>query len=344
MKQFILLAFSFFNWVVIARAQDMDNAGDYLSAINKAHTEMNKRYMEYVSAAAHGRRARKVEKLRKQVIDNVEKAQDYTLNLPYYKGDNTLRQSSIDYIKMCYSIFNDDYAKIVNMEEIAEQSFDAMEAYILLQEKTNQKLDEAFEKMRKATETFAAKYHINLIENTSELNQKIGVANQLSHYHNQVYLVFFKCNWQDNNLSKAIHDKKLNDAEQARNAVIKYAKEGIAVLDTTKGFEGDLALVSTCKQVLKFYLKNAENEVPKVTEYFVKEENFQKIKKSMEGKSSPSKEEVDAYNKAVNDINLAVNTFNQLNNTMFTGRNEAIKNWEDASKEFYDTHMPHYKR
>jgi hypothetical protein len=343
MKKSFLILFAILS-TIVTRSQDMDNPGQYMSAISKAHTEMNQRYMEYVSAAAHGRRARKVEKLRKAVLDNIDKAQDYTLNLSYYKGDNSLRQSSIDYIKMCYNIFNDDYAKIVNLEEIAEQSFDGMEAYLLLQEKTNQKLNEAYEKMRAATKAFAAKYNVNLVESTSELNEKMGVANELTHYHNQIFLVFFKSNWQETNLTKAVNDKKLNDAEQSRNALIKYAKEGIAVLDTTKGFEGDKALVSACKEVLKFYLNEAQNDAPKVTEYFVKQENFEKIKKGMEGKSSPTKEEVDSYNKAVNDINLAVNSFNQLNSSMNTGRQEALKNWESTSKEFMDTHMPHYKR
>lgn len=56
-----------------------------------------------------------------------------------YNGDNSLRQSSIDYIKLCYNVFNDDYAKIINLEDIAEQSFDEMQAFLLLQEKQTKK-------------------------------------------------------------------------------------------------------------------------------------------------------------------------------------------------------------
>ena len=38
---------------------------------------------------------------------------------------------------------NDDYAKIVNMQEIAEQSYDEMEAYFLLKEAVDKKMKEA---------------------------------------------------------------------------------------------------------------------------------------------------------------------------------------------------------
>lgn len=345
MKKYLFFVITLIVSCVCAKAQDYDDhPGQYMDAIAKAHIDMDKQYMAYTSAAAHGRRARKVEKLRKQVLTTIEKSEDYSINLPYYKSDNSLRQASIDYIKMCYSIFNEDYDKIVNMEDIAEQSIDEMEAYILLKEKTDEKLHEAGVKLHAATVAFAAKYNVNLIEGDDELSAKMAVASKLHHYHNIIFIVFFKCNWEDNALTKAINDKKLNDAEQARSALIKYCNEGVSLLDTCKGFEGDLALVASCKSCLKFYKKMAENDVPKVTDFFVKEENFQKLKKNLDSKSSPTKEEIDTFNKAVNDFNVAVNTFNQTNQNMNAGRNEVIADWNKTGTEFYDTHMPHYKK
>lgn len=345
MKNYYLLLITLFIASTITKAQDYENHPvQYMDAINKAHVDMDKKYMAYTSAAAHSSRARKIEKLRNQVVESIEKSEDYTMNLPYYIKDNSLRQSSIDYIKICYSIFNEDYAKIVNMEEIAEQSVDEMEAYILLKEKTDEKLHEAGVKLHAATVAFAAKYNVHLIETNDELSEKMAVAGNLHHYHNKIYMVFFKCNWENNMLTKAINGKKLNDAEQARTALIKYCNEGMAILDTCKGFEGDMALVNNCKTCLKQYKKMAETDVPKVTEFYVKEENFEKMKKNIEGKSSPSKVEVDAFNKAVNDYNLAVNDYNTTNNAMNTNGNDIVNSWGTTSSEFYDTHMPHYSR
>jgi hypothetical protein len=345
MRKYVLILITLLSVSIVTKAQDYDDhPGQYMDAIAKAHIDMDKQYMAYTSAAAHGRRARKVEKLRKQVLTAIDKSEDYTINLPYYKGDNSLRQASIDYIKMCYSIFNEDYEKIVNMEEIAEQSVDEMEAYILMKEKTDLKLKQAGASLHAATVAFAAKYNVNLVEGNDELGDKMAVAAKLHHYHNIIFIVFFKCNWEDNALTKAINDKKLNDAEQARTALIKYCNEGLAVLDTCKGFEGDMALVNSCKSSLKFYKKMAETNVPKVTDFFVKEENFQKLKKNLDGKSSPSKDEIDTFNKAVNDFNVAVNVYNQNNQEMNTSRNEMLAEWDKAGTEFYDTHMPHYKK
>jgi hypothetical protein len=329
---------------VKSTAQDMENPGTYMTAVSNAHLEMNQKYMAYVSAVAHGSRARKVEKLRNQTLESITNSKYKTSDLPYYKGDNSLRQSSIDYIQLCYKIFSDDYAHIVNMEEIAEQSFDEMQAYLLLQEKTNEKLKEASDNMQAASKAFAAKYNVQLIEGKSELGDKMEAAGKLNHYNHQVFLIFFKCNWQNGELDKALKNKKLNDVEQARNSLIRYADEGFKGLDTLKTFEGDPALANACRQVLNFYKKMAENDVPKITDFFLKQENFEKIKKTMESKgNSRTKEDVEAYNKTVEEINKASAAYNQVNEKIYNENVAAVNNWNETDKNFSDVHMPHYK-
>src|SRR3954470_11496023 len=107
-------------------SQDLSTPVGYMDAFGKAHDQMNKTYMTYMSAVGHGKRARKIEKLRQKVVETIIDTKNNTNGLGAYKGDNSLRQSSVDYITLVYHVFNDDYAKIVNMEEIAEQSYDQM--------------------------------------------------------------------------------------------------------------------------------------------------------------------------------------------------------------------------
>src|SRR5437660_420398 len=96
LRQLPLLGFLLLSFAISTRlsAQDMNNPGDYISAVNKARGDMDAKYMQYISAAAHGRRARKVEKLRQEVLDNITQSRYKTIDLPYYKGDKSLRQAS----------------------------------------------------------------------------------------------------------------------------------------------------------------------------------------------------------------------------------------------------------
>src|SRR5258705_13123672 len=82
-------------------AQDLSNPADYMTAISNAHVEMNKKYLAYMSAAAHVHRNRKIDKMRIQALESIDKSLGITSDLPHYKGDNSLRKSSIDYIKIC---------------------------------------------------------------------------------------------------------------------------------------------------------------------------------------------------------------------------------------------------
>src|ERR1700712_504344 len=176
---FYLLIFTCF-FYYRPKAQMIENAGDYMTAMSNAQTEMDQKYMAYVSAAAHSRRQKKVEKLRSAALESINNSKYKTIDLPKYKGDNSLRQASIDYIQFCYRIFNEDYSKIVNMEEIAEQSVDQMQAYLLLEEKTSQKLQDASEDLTRAEKEFAAKYKVNLVNTKNELTDKMALSGKVN--------------------------------------------------------------------------------------------------------------------------------------------------------------------
>src|SRR5271155_1240516 len=82
-----------------AKAQDSsDDAGAYIDAINKAETNMNKAYMAYVSAAAHSSRKRKIDKMRDHAVENIITCQNEITDLSPFKGDNSLRQNSLNYV------------------------------------------------------------------------------------------------------------------------------------------------------------------------------------------------------------------------------------------------------
>ena len=330
---------------LLSQGQAIENPGEYMTAINNARGGMDAKYMQYLSAAAHGRRARKVEKLRAEVIETINQSKYKTTDLPKYKGDNTLRQGAIDYITLCYRVFNEDYKKIVDMEEVAEQSFDAMSAYLLLQEKVTEKLNEGSAQLHKTAMEFAAKYNVRIDSTRDALDNKLTIAGKLTDYTNAVFLIFFKCNWQDMEMVTAMNNKKVNDVEQSRNSLLRFANDGMKGLDTLKTFNGDPSLANACREVLKYYKKMAENDVPKLTDFYLKEENFTKTKKAFDAKpaSSRTKEDVDTFNKTVNEYNEAVNNFNKTNNTVNKERTQTMNTWEAAQKKFADANMPYYK-
>jgi len=325
-----------------ATAQDIETPGGYMTYMGQAEQVIGQKYISYMSAAAHGKSLRKVEKRRIELLNAISDTRAKVYEMPSYKGDKTLRDASVAYLKTMYAVFNEDYGKLVNMEEIAEQSYDQMEAYLLMQEKANEKLKEAGAARTSMGEQFAKKYNITLIENTSELDAKLEKAEKLNNYYHQIYLIFFKSHKQEMYLIAAMDQKNINAIEQNRNALIKYTTEGLEKLKDFKPFDNDATLIVACRQVLDFLQDEAKN-MDAMTDYFLKTESFEQVKKAFNAISASKRtqQDINNYNKAVDAMNKSVNQFNATNNKLNNGRNAVLKTWNNSVQQFHDNHMPY---
>src|SRR5437762_9771044 len=174
----ISFAFFLISFLSISKVegQSIENAGDYMDYIGKQNSNLSAIYLSYVSAVAHGKSARKVEKRRQEVLNAINDTRFNIQGMSPWKGDKSYRDSTVAYLKLLNIVFNEDYGKIVNMEEIAEQSYDAMEAYLLAQQKAQEKLEEAIGRQNSEEQEFAKKNNINLVKDESALSQKSKIA------------------------------------------------------------------------------------------------------------------------------------------------------------------------
>lgn len=328
-----------------AIAQPFDHAGQYIEYIGKANEKLTAIYLSYISAVAHNKSARKQEKRRNEVVNAIIDTKVDIMALSPWKGDKTYKDTTIAYLKILNSVFNEDYAKIVNMEEIAEQSYDAMEAYMLAQEKASEKLNEAAEGQHKKTKEFAKKYDVKLVEGESEISIKSKIASQVMKHNNEVYLVFFKPYKQEIYLLEALGKKNLNAIEQNINSLEKFASDGLQKLKTIKPYSNDPILIDACRQALNFY-KSEAIQSKKMTDFILKSEAFEKKRKAFESlrPKDRTQKEIDDFNKAVNDINAAGKEYNNLNNQLNKERTEIINNWNKKSNNYNDQYTPVQKK
>lgn len=336
----LLLSFLFFFWGRLS-GQSFETASDYMDYIYNANSALTQKYLTYLSAVSHGKSARKVEKRRGEVLNAISDTRFNIMGMPPFKGDRSLKDTTVAYLKILNYIFNDQYGKIVNMEEIAEQSYDAMEAYLLAQEKAQEKLEEASKKQQEIQKQFAAKNNIRLIDTETELETKMKTANQVIKHADEVYLIFFKCNKQEAYLIDAMNRKNLVGIEQNNSSLQKFAEEGLEKLKKIEAYNNDPSLVLACTELMNFYKMEADKG-SSLSDFYLKEENFTKLKKQFDSKPSSKRtqQDIDQYNKEVNDLNDAMNAFNKTNNDMNKTRTSAINNWEKAYKKYMDNYMP----
>lgn len=331
--------------VVLFTAVKMMAQDDPVSVLNKINVQMeavSKRYVVYQSVVAHSDNLRKAEKRRQEMMNQVTTARQSLAEIPYYKGDRMLHQAFGEYLKLVEYNLNEDYAKMVNMKEIAEQSYDKMEAYMLLKDKVSEKMRLAGEKLDSVQRTYCKKYDIKLVEEQkSELSRQLEKISEVSKYEDKLYLIFFKCNVIEGDLLESLDKKNVNATEQLRSSLKSFAEEGSAILDTLKGYRGDNTLVTACRRSMEYY-KKAADKYADFTGFFTKEANFNRLKQQFEGDKDMRKDKaaLDKYNNAVKEMNDGIGQYNNTNDYLNKYRSETIDFWNNAVKQFLDRHIP----
>lgn len=345
LKTSLLLLFPLLLLTNRSSAQAFDNAVQYMDHISKANQALAEKYLLYLSGMSHGKSARKVEKRRQEVLQAISDTKFSIMGMPPYKGDRTLKDTTVAYLKILNSVFNEDYGKIVNMEEIAEQSYDLMEAYMLAQEKANEKLQQASERQNEMQKKFAEKNNITLIESESASEAKMKIAGAVMKHYDEVYLIFFKSYKQEAYLMDAVNQKNVNSIEQNINSLQSFSEQGLEKLKGLKGYNNDASLIIACRNLLNFYKEEAKKGSA-MTDFFLKAENFGKLKKQFDSKpgSKRTQQDVDQFNKAVKEINDAGNDYNAINNDLNKQRGKTLDGWNNAVKRYMDDYIPVQKK
>ncbi len=326
-----------------AIAQEFKNPVEYLNYINKEQGNISKSTWKYTQAVAHSKSARKVDATRKQLVKSIEAANTKIGALKEgYKGDVEYKNQVMEYFDVCKKNLNEEYDKIINMQEVAEQSYDAMEAYLMTRDLINQKLVSENEKVNNAFKSFALKYNITLNEGDTELGKKIKISNEVFDYHTALYLIFFKANFTDINLSNAIEKKDLSAIQQNSNTLIQYAEEGLEKIKTIPPYNKDASILNATKKALEYYKKEAQQYVPTVVNFLMFNDKFENAKKSIDSKSQKdrTKEEIDNYNGMVKQVNKEIDTFNKVSNANVQEKNMIINSWDTTGENFINSQVP----
>lgn len=338
----IALAVTLSAWLTSVSAQS-DKAWEYVNRVTASEHQITAEMLGYISAVAHSKSAKKVSKERSEAIAAISAARAKASHLPDFEGDSAMRVASYEYFNVCYVVMKEDYGKIMDLEEIADQSYDNMEAYIKAQELANDKESEAFDKFDRELRAFAAKHNITINEDNSKEGQQAKIAGQVTKYTNNVFLTFYKCESNEKHLMEAIDKKDVNGIEQSKGALVKSCQDALPKLQDIGGYESDVTMIEACKKLIAFY-KSEADKTPVMTDYIIKNDNFQKLKTAMDKKGGGgSQDEVNKFNQAVNDINASVNTYNKTNNELNQNRAKLVDNYNNTHQAFMAKHIPRHK-
>ena len=325
----------------IIKAQSSSDAVQYMDNLSAPFEDIDSKKWQYLKAMTRGKSAKKVDKRRQNLLVEIKEVRNQVRRVRSYEGETTYKGAILDYLQITEITLKEDYDKILNMEEIAEQSYDFMEAYLLAREKANEKLMISAEKFREAQTAFALKYNITLLEKAKDKQDlKIESANQLLKYYNELYLIFFKSYKQEVYVMDALSRSDVNGTEQTVNALLAFSKEGLEQLKSIETFNGDSKLIYATKEMLQFYKSETENDFATIVDFYIKKDNFERIQKRIDAKRKKDRtqKDIDKYNGASAEFNKAVANYNNVINSNNRNRSVKLNSYNKTVDQFFDKH------
>lgn len=340
MKKLLLLGICSF-LTFVSFSQNSQKAVEYMNVISGEFKAIQNATWDYTRSVAKNKSARKVDKNRVELLQTISVALGKVKKIGAYEGKTYFRDSTIAFLEMNKSVVSQDYEKIMNMEEIAEQSYDLMEAYMKAQEVASDRLSEAGDRISEVEKKFAAENNINLIESSDKVSNKLKKAGEMYEYYNPVYLIFFKSYKQELYFMDALQKGDVSAMEQNKSMLSKTAQEGLALIKAVSAFKGDETLKKACADMLTFYQEEAEKKFQVFIDFQSTKESFDKAKKTMESKKEKDRtqEDVNNYNALVKEYNKATGDYNNMNTELNNKRSKLIDNWNNMSGAFTNRHI-----
>jgi hypothetical protein len=322
-------------------AQSFNNASEYLDFVAEEQQAITKNMWKYTKAVAHSNSDRSIEGKRKNLLKTVDRAILKIEKAEGFDGD-VYKNQVLKQMRLNKNLLNHDYAEIVDMKAVAEQSYDAMEAYIIAQEMADKKMEESQKEYETNFYAYAKKHDIQIIESENDLGRKMKVSNEVFQHYNDMYLIYFKVYINEVYLWEAVEANDISAIQQNANALNAAAKEGLDILKTQTQYKNDDSLINATKNAFEFFIDETENKMPQLTDFLILNEDFEKIKNNLEQtpERERTKEQIDAYNKKIKDINKAIKNYNKVNTELNNERQTIINDLNNANANFLANHIP----
>ena len=131
-----------------------------------------------------------------------------------------MRDSMISFLTLNYYVLTYSYDKILNMEDIAEQSYDEMELYINARSAADEKVRMADKIIDDIVLEFIKKNNIPVSKKKDKMSITLDQVNKVNDHYNTVFLIFFKSQKQEFYLLEAL--KKRTSAVQNKTGMPCY--------------------------------------------------------------------------------------------------------------------------
>jgi hypothetical protein len=317
-------------------AQQANSAVGYMNTMGAEFKAIQTATWDYTKAAANNKNARKVSKKRLELIQQIDASIKNVNRLPAYNRKLYLKDSVLSFLKIQKIVIQEDYGKIMDMEDISESSYDAMEAYMKAKQIASDKLKSSSQMVSATYDTFAKENNVTMQEGEKDkITKQLQVANEVYNHYNEVYLIFFKPYKQELYVTDAMNKGDLAALEQNKVSLSKVSAESQLKLKAVQPFRGnDNSVRAAASELIDFYKDEADTKFVKLIDFQTKKDAFDKGKKAFEANKNKTNDDITAYNTLIEEYNKASASYNNTNAELNKKRSQLLNGWNNACQNF----------
>jgi len=323
-------------------SQDFTKSFDYLKYIQDKQVEIAQTIWDYTSAKAHSKRDKKVERKREDVLDAIKKSTKDIQKMPAFDGSTDLRDSMVNYFMAMEKMMNGDYVELELLQFEAELSYQSMNKYLQKADLVEKKLSEKSENISKLFDDFANANNISIEKSTSKLAAKITLSTIVNDYYNSVFIINFRAYIAEAFANKAIVNEDTTSLKMWTDSLIYIYDFGAKELSKISTYNNDGTLKIACQKSLNHIKILANNNLPKILNYFRTKAELEKVKKEFNliPEKNRTQSDIDKYNNTIKKHNNSIVEYNNTIKTINEKSNENSEQWNKAVETFLSKHIP----
>lgn len=292
MNRLFLLILLFIGIALQAQEQLIDPIS-YFDFINKEHSALAQKNMEYLQYAVHSDDLNVIAEKRLALLEQVQSAQAKIAQVPAIVNDAGLKETMTEVLDTYAELFEIGFQEVETLKIESQESFEQMERYLAAQTAAEERMATASGKLLAAQRRFANSNNITLMEDPNGASEAEQL-NALNEYQRDVFLRSFRVSKLNANFLVATEQGDAKALENLRQQMLKAAQEELPVLQAKPAYNGSTAYRDAIIEQITILKDLAENDYPAIVKAVGKGDQL-------------TQADVNAYNQAISKVNQLLN-------------------------------------
>ncbi len=284
MIRYLLIAI-FIGFGCQMEAQKFKNPISYFKKFQGENKKIRKKNFRYLKASLRGDNAKKVDKFRSVVLQQLKDSKQAIERLGPYKGDNVLRKEYIRSLEMYIHAFESNFGVADGLIKNRYNSYEDLKIYYAAVEKAEGEMLEAGFIMEAAEEYFAKKNEL-VIQKDEELEKQFESLDEVTLYSRDMTLSYFRIDAQVRLYLNIVSRGNMDSLPDVVIEMRKAVKESKIEIENYASFDGETDLYDEMFEYIEETQGELEENMDKMTDglqnEYLDEDEYEDIQDDLE--------------------------------------------------------------